>query len=188
MSTLLFDTETSGLVKNKLVPLDNQPQIVEYYGLSLEDEGMLLGEEGREVNHLEIGNQQFLINPGKPLSAEITRITGIDDKMVKDAPSFVDVAELIKANIEAHDAVVAHNLSFDRDMIDIEMKRCGLTVNWPRLICTVESTIHMKGHRLSLTALHEHLFGEPFTGAHRAETDVRALARCYLELKKRSVV
>ena len=56
---------------------------------------------------------------------------------------------------------------------------------WPRLCCTVENTEWLHGHRLSLSALHEELFGEPFSGAHRARTDVAALTRCYLELVKR---
>lgn len=176
MMTLCFDTETNGLIKNKLVPLASQPQVIEYFGLTLEDD------------ETEGGSYTCLINPGKPLPPEIFKITGINDEMLKHAAPFSTVAEIIKTHIESHDAVVAHNLSYDKAMIDFEMSRCGLKVKWPRLICTVEQTESFKGHRLSLTALHEYLFGEPFTGAHRAETDVHALARCYVELKKRGVV
>lgn len=179
MMTLIFDTETNGLIKNKLVPLASQPQVIEYFGLTIVEDG---------DGWTESGSYECLINPGKPLPAEIFKITGINDEMLKDAPPFREVAVAIKEHIESHDEVVAHNLSYDKAMIDFEMSRCGLKVNWPRLICTVESTIHFKGHRLSLTALHEYLFGEGFKGAHRAETDVRALARCYVELKKRGVV
>lgn len=176
MMTLIFDTETNGLIKNKLVPLASQPQIIEYFGLTLDDEG-----EEKDSFHR-------LANPGKPLPPEIFKITGINDEMLKEEKPFSYIAEAVKNHIEDHDAVVAHNLSYDKAMIDFEMSRCGLKVNWPRLICTVEQTIHIKGHRLSLSNLYEYLFGEVFQGAHRAETDVRALARCYVELKKRGVV
>lgn len=176
MKTIILDTETTGLINNSLVPLHHQPQIIEIFCLSLDDEGNELGSYG------------CLINPGKPLPAEIKKIVSITDDMLSDAPSFEAVAPEIKAFIEGHDIVVAHNLSYDMKMVTYEMMRARMAVKWPQLVCTVEQTIHIKGHRLSLTALYEYLFGEPFSGAHRAETDVRATARCYLELKKRGVV
>jgi len=49
----------------------------------------------------------------------------------------------------------------------------------------VQETEWIKGHRLSLSALHEELFGEPFSGAHRARVDVDALTRCFNELRQR---
>jgi hypothetical protein len=48
-------------------------------------------------------------------------------------------------------------------------------IKWPDKICTVEQTVHLKGYRVSLSVLHETLFGMPFTGAHRAKVDVSAL-------------
>lgn len=75
-------------------------------------------------------------------------------------------------------------------MIDFEMKRLVTELAWPeRLVCTVEATEHLKGHRLSLTKLYEHLFpGENFPGAHRAKADVQALVRCYVEMFKQGLV
>lgn len=175
MKTLLFDTETTGLVKNRLVPLARQPKIVELFGLSLED----------EIESVEI-NQLF--NPGYALDKDVTRITNITDEMLSSAPAFSEKAETIKNSIERHDEVVAHNLSFDKTMVDLEMERAGLKIKWPRLICTVEATEHLKGYRLNLNALHHFLFGEEFTGAHRAENDVRAMAKCFVELRKREIV
>jgi len=90
--------------------------------------------------------------------------------------------------IEVHDEIVAHNMSYDKAVIDFEMKRLGKKIRWPDLICTVESTEYMKGHRMNLATLHEFLFGEPFAGAHRAENDVRATTRCFLQLREMGVV
>lgn len=175
MKILIFDTETTGLPKSKLVPLDRQPQIIELFAISYEDEK-------------EISTFDAMFNPGKPLDKKITQITGISDEMLTDKPAFSERAEEIKALIEDHELVVAHNLSFDMAMVNFEINRCNKAVAWPRPLCTVEATIHIKGHRLNLNALHNHLFGEDFTGAHRAETDVRALARCFFELRKTGVV
>lgn len=175
MKTLIFDTETTDIIRNKLIPLDRQPQVIEFFGLTLEEEK-------------ETGSFNQLFDPGKKLSAEVKSITNIDDAMLVGKPKFAAHASEIRDFICSHDVVVAHNLSFDRTMIEIELRRCNLAIKWPRLICTVEATEHIKGHRLSLSALHEHLFGEAFAGAHRAEHDVRALARCFIELKKRGVL
>lgn len=177
MKHLLFDTETTGLIKNTAIRIENQPHIIELFGLSL-------GDELEEVGHWG-----SLFNHHKKLPDEIVKITGITDEMIKDAPWFYNKAAEVKAFIETHDIVVAHNLTYDMQMVDNEMARCNLTVNWPAdRICTVEQTEHIKGHRLSLTALHEHLFGEGFPSAHRAENDVRPMARCYIELRKRGML
>jgi hypothetical protein len=73
-------------------------------------------------------------------------------------------------------------------MVEIEMQRHGCDIIWPEKICTVEMTEHMDGFRLSLTALHEKLFGEAFKGSHRASADVHAMKRCYSELIKRGEI
>ena len=176
MRTLVFDTETTGLVKNMLQPLDRQPHIIEFFALSLDSAG----------NELE--KFHYLFNPGVRLENIITEITGITSEMLKNEKPFSVIAQHLLELIEVHDEVVAHNLSFDMAMIDIEMKRCGKKVKWPNLICTVEATEYIKGHRLSMSALHDMLFDERFDGAHRAENDVRALARCFNELRKMGVV
>jgi len=175
MKTLVIDCETTGLVKNRLVPLARQPKVIELFGLTVEEEDEVLAFSS-------------LFNPGHGVDADTTRITGITDNMLAEAESFAEKAQAIKDAIERHDEVVAHNLSFDKTMIDLEMERVGLTIEWPQLICTVEATVHLKGHRLNLNALHHFLFDEEFTGAHRAENDVRALARCFKELRKRGIV
>jgi len=171
MISLVFDTETTDLIKNKLAPLDRQPYVIEFFAVALDIEGN------------ELASHHFLFDPGIPISEEVTRITGIKSEDVKGKPRFASAAEEIKKIIEKHDEVVAHNLSYDKTVIDFEMRRCGLEVEWPILTCTVEATEHLKGFRLNLNALHEHLFGEGFENAHRAETDVRALADCFRELR-----
>jgi DNA polymerase-3 subunit alpha len=78
------------------------------------------------------------------------------------------------------------------DMLSLEFRRLGMleeVIKWPVIrICTVEQTEWYKGYRLSLTALYEELFGEPFPDAHRARVDVQALTRVFLELRKREEI
>lgn len=172
MKTLVFDTETTALISNSLLKDQYQPHVIEFYGC-------LIDGKGKKIDELD-----SLIDPGKPIPEEVTRITGIKQGDIDGCPKFSELAESIIALIESSDTVVAHNLSYDMSVIDFELKRLGKKVHWPKsLICTVEQTEHIFGFRLNLSALHEHLFGEPFSGAHRAKVDVEALTRCYLKLK-----
>jgi DNA polymerase-3 subunit alpha len=179
MIAYIFDTETTGLIDNHLVPLDRQPYIIEYYGVLTD---LITGEDEAE--------QWFLVKPPvmDVVTEKIQGITSITPLMLQGAPTFAKVADTIKAAIEAAPIVLAHNVSYDVEMIDIEFERLGHHIKWPRKICTIEQTIHVKGHRMTMAGLHEYLFGEKFDGAHRARVDVQALKRCCLELMRRDML
>jgi DNA polymerase III epsilon subunit-like protein len=172
--TLVFDTETTDLVNNSIISEKHQPHIIEFYGC-------IVDEGGSVIDELE-----FLCDPGIPITDEITRITSIKNADVEGKPKFEFYAEQVRDFIKRSDSVAAHNLKFDMSMVDIELGRLGQAAIWPRVqICTVEETEWFLGYRLNLSALHEHLFGVRFDGAHRAKVDVQALTRCFNELRKR---
>jgi DNA polymerase-3 subunit alpha (Gram-positive type) len=175
MKIFVFDLETSGLIENATVKDELLPDMIEFYGCLVDLE---TGEVSSEVD--------TLVKPRRPISEEITRITGLTNEDLETAPSMLEVAPTIKAAIEAAPAVLAHNASFDVEVTSLCFKRVGVPLIWPkRRLCTVEQTIHMKGHRLSLTALHTELFGEGFPAAHRAKNDVMALVEICKELFRR---
>lgn len=176
MIVTVFDTETTGLIESGLLSLDKQPEIIEFVAVRY-------NTETKDKEYFE-----YLVKPKKPIPEKITEITTITNEMVANEKPFSEYITQVKDALENTEAVVAHNLSFDREMIDIEMKRHDQTVQWPRLICTVEQTIPLKGYRLSLTDLHKDLFGEPFAGAHRARQDVDALLRCFESLYERGFI
>lgn len=178
MKIVAFDTETTGLIDNRTMKNDKLPEIIELYACRFDDK---TGKIDKELD--------LLIRPtiAKELSEETLRVTGITDELLTGKKQFKDHADEIIRFFNQCEAITGHNLSYDTELVEIEMQRCRVmpTIKWQRLICTVEQTVHMRGIRLSLTALHEYLFGEPFSGAHRAKTDVQAQVRCFLELKKR---
>lgn len=175
MKAFIFDTETTGLIPNSVLSLGQQPRIIEFYGCLIDD------QTGEQISEVE-----FFANPGAPIEPIITKITGIKDSDLAGQPPFSANADAVRSLVEAADVVVAHNLSFDMAMVENEFARIPADLRWPpRRICTVEQSEWYLGHRLNLTGLHEHLFGEPFAGAHRARHDVAALASCYLEMVKR---
>lgn len=174
-AALVFDTETTGLIDNGTLALARQPEVIEFYGCVVDlDTGELIDE----VDHL--------IRPARmPLPHKIVNITGITDEMLEGKPAFAWVADEIFELIERSPMAIAHNASYDQEILDFEARRLSRTIKWPRLVCTVEQTVAIKGVRLSLSDLHQELFGEAFEGAHRAREDVAALVRCVVELDKR---
>lgn len=172
----LLDTETSGLIDNHSIKLERQPHVIEYYARRT---NLASGEF--------ISDLEMLIAAPVKLDAKITEITGITDELLAGRPLFAsdEVALRIAQDIESSEVIIAQNASFDKEMLDIEFERLGRKLAWPRIICTVEATIHYKGFRLGLQALHEYLFNEPFADHHRAKPDVLALERICIELFKR---
>lgn len=176
-STAIFDTETTSLIQNTLIPLARQPHIIEFYGCRINEKSHIIEEV------------EFQCKPPEPITEEITKITGLTNEDLLNARPFNAYLGDVKNFFLRADEVVAHNLSFDMLMVNNEFARRSELIVWPRLrICTVENTEHLMGKRLTLSALHEYLFGEKFTGAHRARVDVSALARCFMELRKRKLL
>ena len=175
----ILDVETTSLIENHTVKLDRQPHIIEFFGQLVDL------ETGETTNELDI-----LIKPPISIPEEIVKITGITDAMVEDHYAFDHFKDEIQSRIESspsehNQCIIAHNAAFDKEALDIEFERLGIQIKWPKVICTVEQTIHVKGFRLNLSGLHELLFGEPFAGAHRAKADVAALTRCCVEIYHR---
>ena len=192
---IVFDTETTGLLRPKVADIHEQPQIIEYYGMKVVHRADGVIEK--------IAEFETYFKPAKPFDeAIITKITGISNAMVKDAPSFFDKhKELLEFYKGAH-RMVAHNCAFDDAMVKNEFLRLAtdelITVDEfnaaieqiqeMKRLCTVHKTMFFQQRRLTLTNLHQELFGVPFEGAHRARHDVEALFRCYEELCKRGVI
>ena len=176
---IIFDTETTGLIQNMAVPLKQQPHIIELYALRLDDRNLEPVNEWHSLFHV------------KELSDEVVDITHITLDMLKDAPPFINKVFELANFFLGERIMIGHNLSYDRDMLAIELKRLDMVMRFPwpqRHICTVEATESLLGYRMSLSALHEHLFGTGFKEAHRAANDVEATARCVRELVSRGVI
>lgn len=192
---IVFDTETTGLLRPKVADIHEQPQIIEYYGMKVVHRADGVIEK--------IGELETYLKPAEQFNeAIITKITGISNAMVANAPSFFDMhKELLEFYKGAH-RMVAHNCAFDDAMVKNEFLRLATDeqisveefesameqINGMERLCTVQKTMFMQQRRLTLTNLHQELFGVPFEGAHRARHDVEALFRCYEGLCKRGVI
>jgi DNA polymerase-3 subunit epsilon len=177
MKVVCFDTETSGLVENRTRALKRQPEIIEIYGCVADLAGDTIEHE-----------VERMIRPEVPLTEDNMSRHHITNEMLQDKPPFKDVAGEIMSLFIRAPVAIAHNATFDWDMVELEFERMGVKVRRPRLICTVEQTMFVRGHRLTLSDLHEYLFGIAHVNAHRARADTLALLRCCRELYKREML
>jgi DNA polymerase-3 subunit epsilon len=114
-----------------------------------------------------------LINPETYIPDHITALTGINNGLVADAPTFETVAQDI-LNITEEAIFVAHNVNFDYNVIQGEFKRIGINFTRKKL-CTVRlSRRLLPGHRsYSLGKLCKAL-NISLVDRHRARGDAEA--------------
>ena len=124
-----------------------------------------------------------LLNPEVDIPYRITQLTGINNKMVNDAPKFYEVARRIVEMTE--DAIiVGHNVSFDYNFIRKEFREFGYDFQRKKL-CTVQlSRKLLPGRRsYSLGKLCNEL-GIKVIDRHRAAGDAMATVKLYEILQK----
>jgi DNA polymerase-3 subunit epsilon len=120
-----------------------------------------------------IDSWQSLIHPERSIPWEITRITGITDDMVSEAPKFYEVAKKIVTMTEGA-IFVAHNVRFDYSFIRNEFETLGFTYTRRQLDTVVLSRKAFPGLKsYSLGNLIRH-FGIHVENRHRAMDDVLA--------------
>ena len=119
-----------------------------------------------------------LVNPEIDIPYFITRLTGIDNQMVKNAPKFYEIARKI-IEMTAGRTFIAHNVNFDYNFIKEEYKRLGYDFNRKKL-CTVQLSRKLRpGHRsYSLGNICEDLCIE-INGRHRAAGDAYATVKLF---------
>jgi DNA polymerase-3 subunit epsilon len=115
-----------------------------------------------------------LINPLMPIPASSSAIHGITDEMVKDAPSFKQIANEIKQFIEGADLGGYNSNRFDIPMLLEEFLRAGIeySVDGKKLV-DVQKIFHMMEQR-TLSAAYKFYCSKTLEGAHGAEADATA--------------
>ncbi len=118
-----------------------------------------------------------LVNPERPLSQQIVKLTGITDQMLVNAPK---ASEILPDFLKFLDncPIAAHNAKFDTGMLKSELARLNIEYK-----STVLDTLYMAQRlypempRYRLGALCRHL-GVSLKNAHRAVHDAKATAEC----------
>ncbi len=151
---VIFDFETTGLDTR-------QARIIEIGAIKYK-------------NRKEVARFSQLIDPGMKVSSEITKITGIDNGMLKGQPPIQDVLpafhEFLRGSVG-----VAHNAEFDMGMLYHESNRLGISCDYT-LICSLKlarALVKIESRSLDSLARHYKL---TFQSRHRSIGDILVTA------------
>ncbi len=162
----------------KLVFLDTESTGLSPYKDKLIEIGFIVYENGQVKRTFST-----LLNPGKPIPWFITKITGIDDFMVKGKPKFHEISdELLETLNES--ILVAHNARFDYSFLQNEFLNIGVDFTTDHM-CTVKLSKLLHPTRKKHT-LDEFIaeFNLNCENRHRALDDAEILYQVYEILRK----
>ncbi|RFM27558.1 3'-5' exonuclease [Deminuibacter soli] len=123
------------------------------------------------------GSQQVkrkLVNPQMPIPAGSSDVHGITDDMVKDAPTFKQIANEVKQFLENCDLGGYNSNRFDVPMLVEEFLRSGMEFSVDnRKMVDAQKVFHMMEQR-NLSAAYKFYCGKTLESAHSAEADATA--------------
>lgn len=160
---VIFDLETTGLdlVKDRII----QISYIKVY------------PDGKETR----GNE--IINPEKPISADITALTGFSNEDVKDKPTFKNIASKLNEEFKGCDFAGFNSNHFDIPLLAEEFLRAGIDFDFSKCRLIDIQTIFHKMERRNLAAAYKFYCGrnmEDDFEAHRADQDTEATYRVLL--------
>ncbi len=155
---------------------------VETTGLSPANGGIIEIALVRVENMKVTDTYTSLVNPGRLIPYFITKLTGISDDDVFDAPYFEEIADKVEQFI-ADDILIAHNISFDKSFLRKEFISCGREPVQNLSLCTVKLArkLYPQLGSKSLGSVCRHL-GLKNTSAHRALGDAKVTARAFIKM------
>lgn len=161
-------------------PLDN------YVVLDLETTGL-----SQYKNHIiEVGmikvRNNFItdtfdrfINPREPISAFITKLTGISNKDVENAPYFQEIEDDILKFL-GNDVIIGHNVNFDLGFLRTHFSKEFSNKCLDTVYLSKRAFPHLNHYRLSDLTEYFHLY----QNTHRAIDDCKATKELYDVIKK----
>ena len=164
-----------------------------YTILDIETTGGKFNEEGiTEIaiykfdGHAVVDQFISLVNPEKEIQRFVVNLTGINNKMLQNAPKFYEIAKRI-IEITKDCTLVAHNSSFDYRILSTEFDRLGYDFN-RNTLCTVELSkkLILDQPSYSLGKLIKAL-GIPMTDRHRATGDALATVQLFKLLLEKDI-
>lgn len=156
-----------------------------YAILDIESTGGKYNEEGiteiaihRFDGHEVVDKFICLINPEREIQPFVAKLTGINNKMLRSAPKFHEVAKRI-VEITEGAVLVAHNAQFDYRILRTEFRRLGYDFQ-RKTLCTVDLSKQLipeaESHSLGKLA---RSLGIPMSDRHRANGDALATLKLF---------
>ncbi len=114
--------------------------------------------------------KQILINPEMPIPKEASDIHGITDEMVKDAPTFKQIAKGLLEFLADDDIAGYNSNSYDVPLLMEEFARCDLELSLDRKFEDMYQN-ECKLNRRNLETVYKRMTGKDLEGAHGALAD-----------------
>ena len=208
MKVLIFDTETTGLPKSKIISqetLDKWPHIVQF--------SFIIFDTDTNIFTL---TRDFVIkmDAGVVISSDSIDLHGITNEISREKGVDIQVAlHEFLYYLRNVDLLVAHNASFDINLIYIELLRIiylkqyaedhisayksdlHFLANFKNIYCTMQESIDLCAIKVKdrfgreynkfpkLVELHKHLFETTPNGLHNSLIDILITLRCFMYLK-----
>ena len=206
MKILLFDTETTGLPQTKIINQEmtgKWPHIVQFSFIIFDTELDQICE-----------TKDFIIKLDIEIPEESTKIHGITNEISRNKGINIEnVLNVFFYYLREVDLLVCHNVSFDINMIHIELLRIinnkkypqahikaykldlHLLTNYKNIFCTLQESIDLCNIKAldkfgreyakfpKLSELHYKLFNTIPNNLHNSFIDILVTLRCFMELK-----
>ncbi|MEI9943148.1 MAG: exonuclease domain-containing protein [Chitinophagaceae bacterium] len=121
---------------------------------------------------------QTLVNPGQPIPYYIQAMTGINDKMVRDAPRFEEVAENIYSILQDK-VFIAHNVNFDYSFVKAHLAASGFDLNVKKIVYRKAERKLFPGFASYSLGNLCHSLGITINDRHRASGDTEATVKVF---------
>jgi len=180
MLVLVFDTETSGLpIRGAKVSSEAWPYIVQFSFIFVDT------DTGKHEAH------DYIIKGPFTIEEDAINIHGIT-KQRSDACGFdfKDIFDIFKLYMDRCEFLVAHNIEFDMNMLQVECMRCGIPFeksSMPVQYCTMRKNIdrcalfNERGYAKfpKLVELYQHFFHTEPKSLHNSLVDAYVCLRCF---------
>jgi len=207
MLILVFDTETTGLPKTKIINKDTLhlwPYIVQFSYIIFDTESKSIVK----IKDCIIRIPDFIT-----ISEDVSKIHGITNEMsISKGINIVDVLKEFFEDFSVVDYIVGHNISFDLNMVRAELNRVIVNTNncedlsefqahltrintSTNIYCTMKESISLCAIEAKdkfgrsynkfpkLIELYKKLFNITPNNLHNSLNDVIVCLRCFMKLK-----
>lgn len=118
--------------------------------------------------------KNIFVNPTIPIPLSASDVHGITDEMVKDAPTFKQIAKSLHDWFRGSDLSGFNSDRFDIPILSAEFNRLGIVfIDWDCAFLDIMK-VYRHFYPNTLTAIFKRLFGVDFDNAHDALSDVLA--------------
>lgn len=208
MRVLVFDTETTGLPKTKIINPDTLhlwPHIVQFSYIIYDT---------IENEIIETNDNIIKLPENTTIPEEAIKIHGITNEMsCKSKNSIDDILIKFFKDLKNSDKIIGHNIYFDINMIKIELLRIiyrntfihksvkiykdnlFYITNYKNICCTLKDSIELCNIETrdrfgksylkypKLVELHQKLFNSVPNNLHNSLNDILVTLRCYMKMK-----